>query len=105
MPFALAPLAKIDEDYAGLPHDLHGLRRRQRPAAPCHLVLGEANDAAFIEASNSISTASDGESDLIAIYARGDHRLAVMLENKISASFMPWASAVRWLPAHCMPAG
>jgi hypothetical protein len=53
------------------------------------LVLGETNDAAFLEVSNSISTASDGESDLIAIYALGDRRLAVMIENKISASFMP----------------
>lgn len=57
------------------------------------LVLGENLSAAFLEASNSVSTASDGESDLIVIYSIGGERVALMLENKIAANFMPEQAA------------
>lgn len=43
----------------------------------------------FIEAANSISTVSHGESDLVAIFRAGDRIAAVMVENKITANFMP----------------
>lgn len=42
----------------------------------------------FLEISNSVSTASGGESDLIALYKYGDETHAVLIENKISAPFM-----------------
>jgi hypothetical protein len=45
--------------------------------------------ARFLEASNSVCSTSHGESDLIAIYDSADGVVAVLLEDKISASFMP----------------
>lgn len=48
-----------------------------------------AEDATFVEASNSVCSTSHGESDLIAIYVCTGSAVALHLENKISASFMP----------------
>lgn len=45
--------------------------------------------ARFVEASNSVCSTSHGESDLIAIYVCTGSGVALHLENKISASFMP----------------
>jgi hypothetical protein len=56
------------------------------------LIVGAALDPlcdwAFVEAANSISTVSHGESDLVAIFQSGDRVAAVMVENKIAANFM-----------------
>lgn len=51
-------------------------------------VLGEGAWL-FDEAFNSVSSVSHGESDLIAVYASCERRIAVMIENKIAANFMP----------------
>jgi hypothetical protein len=53
------------------------------------LVLGHDIDAEFVEVSNSVSTASGGESDLVALYQTSSGSVALLLENKISAHFMP----------------
>jgi hypothetical protein len=46
-------------------------------------------DWTFLEAANSISTVSHGESDLLVVYANGSRVAAVLIENKITANFMP----------------
>jgi hypothetical protein len=48
-----------------------------------------AEPTRFLEASNSVCSTSHGESDLIAIYESAGGAVAVHLENKIAASFMP----------------
>jgi hypothetical protein len=53
------------------------------------LLLDDCSDVEFLEVSNSVSTASGGESDLIALYSTREGVLALMLENKIGAPFMP----------------
>lgn len=53
------------------------------------LTLGPGRGWTFLEASNSVSTASHGESDLIVLYGLGERIMAVMLEDKITAAFMP----------------
>ena len=52
------------------------------------LALDPSFDWSFVEAANSISTVSHGESDLVAIFQSGERVAAVMIENKIAASFM-----------------
>ena len=46
------------------------------------LILGKEAKATFLEACNSVSTASGGESDLIALYEMENEVVALMLENK-----------------------
>lgn len=53
------------------------------------LVFGTQKPARFLEISNSVSTASGGESDLIARYDIKGEVVAILIENKISAPFMP----------------
>lgn len=55
----------------------------------CDTALDRARTWEFVEAANSISTLSHGESDLVAIFRSGDRIAAVMVENKITANFMP----------------
>lgn len=52
------------------------------------LALDASCSWAFVEAANSISTVSHGESDLVAVYRSGERTAAVMIENKITANFM-----------------
>src|SRR5438132_886624 len=53
------------------------------------IVFGPAHGLCFLEAWNSVTDASLGESDLIVIYAQEDgRRVGVLLENKIKANFM-----------------
>jgi len=54
-----------------------------------HIALDLSATWKFIEAANSISTISHGESDLIAIFQSDTRVVAVMVENKIAANFMP----------------
>jgi hypothetical protein len=53
------------------------------------LIFDENRAREFLEISNSVSTASGGESDLIALYKEQDEVVAVLIENKIGARFMP----------------
>jgi len=53
------------------------------------LTISDAANAIFLESSNSVSPVSGGESDLILLYAVFNKTVAVMMENKIGASFMP----------------
>lgn len=53
------------------------------------VALDADRDWQFVEAANSISTVSHGESDLVAIFQSDDRVAAVMVENKIAANFMP----------------
>lgn len=48
-----------------------------------------SEEPTFLEASNSVCSTSHGESDLIALYASAGGAVAIHLENKIAASFMP----------------
>lgn len=59
------------------------------PAMFARLNFGPECSFEFLEISNSVSTASGGESDLIALYQDDKELLAVLIENKISAPFMP----------------
>lgn len=52
------------------------------------VTLDPGCDWTFVEAANSISTVSHGESDLIAIFQSDERVAAVMIENKITANFM-----------------
>ncbi len=53
------------------------------------LTLDSNTAWSFLEACNSVSPVSGGESDLIALFENGDRVAAVMIENKITAHFMP----------------
>lgn len=57
------------------------------------LTLAENPEAVFRQVSNSVTTVSGGESDLIAVYRVQEETVAVLIENKISASFMPQQAA------------
>lgn len=52
------------------------------------MTLDPAFEWTFVQAANSISTVSHGESDLVAIFQSGTRVGAVMIENKIAANFM-----------------
>lgn len=51
--------------------------------------LDADTDWTFQEAANSISTVSHGESDLLMVFQAGPRVAAVLVENKITANFMP----------------
>lgn len=53
------------------------------------LTLDPNTSWTFLEACNSVSPVSGGESDLIALFENDERIAAVMIENKITAHFMP----------------